>query len=195
LFSDLVRARTRWIVVPLVRLLARANISPNFLTLLGYVINIGVAWVLATGRLQLGGVLVLFAGLFDSFDGALAREAGRTSRFGAFLDSVLDRFSEATVFFGLFWYAYKSSDNINLILIYAAVVGSLIVSYARARAEGIGVECKAGWFTRFERLIILVAGLLLNQLRLALWVLAIFANLTAVQRVIHVWKATRGGRE
>ena len=195
MLSDWVRAKTRWIIIPFVRLLARSGISPNVLTFIGFLMNVAVAWVLSTGQLRWGGILLIFAALFDNLDGALARETATASRFGAFFDSVLDRFSEAAVFFGLFLAALWRGDATDLILIYAAIVGSLIVSYVRARAEGIGVECKEGLFTRFERVILLIAALILEQARLAFWVLAIFANLTAVQRIYHVWRATRGRKD
>jgi CDP-diacylglycerol--glycerol-3-phosphate 3-phosphatidyltransferase len=151
---------------------------------------IGVAFVLAQGYLFLGGILITGVALFDAIDGTMARMMGRTSRFGAFLDSTLDRFSEAVIFLGLFVYFIGENQNQELILIYATVVGSLMVSYARARAEGIGVPLKEGFFTRFERVFLLVVGLLFNQLTLILWVLAIFSNLTAIQRMYLVWRIT-----
>lgn len=192
MLSEWMRNHTRWLVTPVARFLSRTRISPNMLTLLGVLLNVAVGAVLATGRLRLGGFLVIIAGAFDALDGALARASGRTTRFGAFFDSVMDRFSEAAVFGGLLLHALQRGERTDVILIYAAIVGSLLVSYARARAEGIGVACKGGWFTRFERVTVLVIGLLLGQLRLALWVLAIFANLTALQRVYLVWRDTRG---
>jgi CDP-diacylglycerol--glycerol-3-phosphate 3-phosphatidyltransferase len=155
---------------------------------------IGVAIVLARGYLVLGGFLIIGVAIFDAVDGTLARMMGRTSRFGAFLDSTLDRFSEAVIFLGLFiYFSGQGQDHQQeLLLIYATVVGSLMVSYARARAEGIGVPLKDGLFTRFERVFILVVGLLFGQLTLALWLLAIFSNLTAIQRMYLVWRITGG---
>jgi CDP-diacylglycerol--glycerol-3-phosphate 3-phosphatidyltransferase len=150
--------------------------------------------VLAKGYLVLGGVLIIAAALFDAIDGTLARMMGRTSRFGAFLDSTLDRFSEAIIFLGIFIYLIGQDQKLELILIYVTVVGSMMVSYARARAEGIGVALKDGLFTRFERIFILVVGLLFSQLTLALWILAIFTNITAIQRMYMVWRIT-GGEE
>jgi len=195
LLDDWVRSKTNWFMIPFTRLLARAGISPNVLTLIGFLLNVIVAWLLAIGQQRLGGVVFIFAGLCDSLDGTLAREMATTSRFGAFFDSVLDRFSEGIVFFGLLLSAFKRGDLVDLILIYAAVIGSVIVSYTRARAEGIGVECRTGLFTRFERFFILMIALLLGQVRLALWVLAVFANFTALQRIYHVWQATRKGKD
>ena len=137
-------------------------------------------------------MLVLVAGLFDALDGSLARTMGRSSRFGAFLDSTLDRFSEATVYLGLLIYYTRQGAREETVLIYATIVGSLMVSYARARAEGIGVECKVGLLTRLERVGLLVIGLVINQVRWTLWILAIFTNFTALQRMWHVWRSTDG---
>jgi CDP-diacylglycerol--glycerol-3-phosphate 3-phosphatidyltransferase len=157
-------------------------------TIIGFVLMVGVAVVLARGHLILGGLLIIAAAIFDAVDGTLARMIGRTSRFGAFLDSTLDRFSEAIIYLGIFIHLSGQNQNLELILIYATVVGSLMVSYARARAEGIGLSLKDGLFTRFERVLLLVIGLIFNLLTPALWLLAIFTNLTAVQRMYLVWQ-------
>lgn len=194
MLSDVVRKYSQIFLEPLARFISRTGISPNVITFIGFLLMVGVAFVLAKGYLVLGGLLIIAAALFDAIDGTLARMMGRTSRFGAFLDSTLDRFSEAIIFLGLFIYLIGQDQKIELILIYATVVGSMMVSYARARAEGIGVPLKDGLFTRFERIFILVVGLLFNQLTLALWVLAIFTNLTAIQRMYLVWRIT-GGEE
>ena len=194
MLSDVIRKYSRIFLEPLARFISRTGISPNVITVIGFLLMVGVAFVLARGYLVWGGLLIIAAALFDAIDGTLARMMGRTSRFGAFLDSTLDRFSEAIIFLGLFIYLIGQDQKIELILIYATVVGSMMVSYARARAEGIGVPLKDGLFTRFERIFILVVGLLFNQLTLALWVLAIFTNLTAIQRMYLVWRIT-GGEE
>jgi CDP-diacylglycerol--glycerol-3-phosphate 3-phosphatidyltransferase len=136
--------------------------------------------------------LIIIVGLLDAMDGTLARMMGRTSRFGAFLDSTLDRYSEAVIFLGLFIYLSGQNQRLEMILIYATMVGSLMVSYARARAEGIGVPLKDGLFTRFERVFLLVVGLLFNQLTVVLWILAVFSNFTALQRIYLVWRITGG---
>jgi CDP-diacylglycerol--glycerol-3-phosphate 3-phosphatidyltransferase len=132
------------------------------------------------------------AAAFDALDGTLARMTGRTSRFGAFLDSTLDRFSEAVIFLGLFVYFVEQGAQTELILIYATIVGSLMVSYARARAEGIGVALKDGLLTRFERVGLLIIGMIFSQLLIVLWMLAIFTNFTAIQRMWLVWRITGG---
>ena len=194
MLSDVVRKYSRVFLEPLARFISRTGLSPNVITVIGFFLMVGVAFVLANGYLVWGGLLIIAVALFDAIDGTLARMMGRTSRFGAFLDSTLDRFSEAVIYLGLFIYLIGQDKNMELVLIYATVVGSLMVSYARARAEGIGVPLKDGLFTRFERVFILVVGLLFNQLTLALWILAIFSNLTAIQRMYLVWRIT-GGEE
>lgn len=194
MFSEVVRKYSRIFLEPLARFISATGISPNVVTITGFLLMIGVAFVLAQGYLFLGGILITGVALFDAIDGTMARMLGRTSRFGAFLDSTLDRFSEAVIFLGLFIYFIGENKNPELILIYATVVGSLMVSYARARAEGIGVPLKEGLFTRLERVFLLVVGLLFNKLTLVLWILAIFSNLTAIQRMYLVWRIT-GGEE
>ncbi len=194
MLSEVVRKYARVFLEPLARFISRTGLSPNVVTVIGFVLMVGVAIVLDRVYFLWGGILITAVALFDGVDGTLARMMGRTSRFGAFLDSTLDRFSEAVIFLGLFIYFMGQNHSLELILIYATVVGSLMVSYARARAEGIGVPIKDGLFTRFERVFILVVGLIFNQLTVALWLLAIFSNLTAVQRMYLVWRIT-GGEE
>lgn len=180
----------------------RLGISPNQLTLIGLLLQAGVAAVIALGHLPLAGILLIFSAVFDAFDGALARMTGRTSRFGAFFDSTLDRYAEAVVLFGLLVYVNGQPDSrTEVLLIYAAVVGSLLVSYTRAKAESLGIPCTEGILTRAERVALIVIGLLLsgwqpvaalpNVLTIVLWLLAILSNITAVQRVLAVRKATQ----
>lgn len=193
MFSEMVRKHSRRLLEPIARLIKGLGLSPNVVTVSGFLLMVGVAFVLAQGYLFWSGLLIIGSALFDAVDGTLARMIGRTSRFGAFLDSTLDRFSEAVIFLGLFIYFIGQDRQLELILIYATVVGSLMVSYARARAEGIGVPLKDGWFTRFERISLLVVGLLFsfitaNLLTLVLLVLAVFTNFTAVQRMYLVWR-------
>ena len=192
MLSEAARKYSRVFLEPMARFISATGVSPNLITVIGFLLMVGVAVVLAWGHLLLGGILITAVALFDAVDGTLARMMGRTSRFGAFLDSTLDRFSEAVIFLGLFIYLSGQNQKLELLLIYATVVGSLMVSYARARAEGIGIPLKEGLFTRFERVFLLVVGLLFNQLTFVLWVLAIFSNLTAIQRMYLVWRITGG---
>jgi len=179
-------------------LLAKTGLSPNGLTLFGFAVTLAVAWVLSTGRFFLGGFLVLFSGAFDFLDGALARATGRSTKFGAFLDSTLDRFSDAALFLGLLaYYASQGSHYTEIVLIGAALTGSLATSYARARAEGLGLKDEVGLFTRTERIILLAIGLLIghwysNAMIVVLWIIAVLSNFTAFQRIYHVWRQTGG---
>lgn len=183
---EALRARTKGLLESIVRPLARAGISPNILTVVGFLAMVGVAWVLSQGYERLAGLLIIAVGLFDALDGALARSTGKSTTFGAFFDSTLDRFAEIALYLGLL-YLYRG-DTLATVLIYLTITGSLMVSYTRARAEGLGVECKVGLFTRLERLAVLVLGLLLHRTLLALVVLAVLSNLTALQRMWHVWR-------
>ena len=187
-FRILLRQSSQGIVNPIAGLINRTGLTPNMLTFIGLLLNVGVAAVLAGGSIRLGGWLLLFAASFDALDGALARLTGRQSRFGAFFDSTLDRYSEAVIYGGLLIYYVDQGVRTEVLLVYAAIIGSLMVSYSRARAEGLGLECKVGIATRLERVLIIAAGLILNQVTLALWLVAIFANLTAVQRIVYVWQ-------
>ena len=185
------------------RPLAQLGITPNTLTLLGLALSVATAIVIAQGYFLVGGLLVLFAGIFDMFDGALARARNASSIFGAFLDSTLDRYSESIILFGLFWYAvqtgtmhenlwpFQHEQSWMLSSIYIAVVGSLMVSYAKARAEGLGLECKTGLLARPERVVILAVGLLAGVMIWAVLLLAIFSNFTAVERIVYIRRVTR----
>ncbi len=184
------------------RPLAGLGITPNTLTVLGLLLSILTAFIIAQGWLLAGGLLVLFAGIFDMLDGAMARARNAASTFGAFFDSTLDRYSESIILFGLLCYALREPGLQDrfwpfgyeqpwlIALIYIAVVGSLMVSYAKARAEGLGLECKTGLLARPERVVILAIGLLTGAVIWALMVLAIFSNVTAVERIVHIWRVT-----
>ena len=185
------------------RPLARLDITPNTLTVLGLLLSIVTAGVIAQGFLFVGGLLVLFAGIFDMFDGALARAQNAATTFGAFFDSTLDRYSESIILFGLLWNTLKATalheslwpfpyeQSWMISLIYIAVVGSLMVSYTKARAEGLGLELKTGLLARPERVVILAIGLITGTVIWAMLLLAIFSNVTAVERMVHIWRATR----
>jgi len=177
------------------KLLAKTGLSPDVLTILGLLIAIAVAWILSTGRFFLGGFLVLLSGAFDMIDGALARATGRSTKFGALLDSTLDRFSEAALFLGLLAYYANQGSETEIILVGAGLVGSMTTSYVRARAEGLGLTCEVGLFTRPERIILLAIGLIFNQMLVVLWIIAVLSNLIAWQRLFYVWQQLRNGRK
>ncbi len=189
MISNLVKdgVRTRMDVVG--RVLARTGLTPDMASLLGLLVNGAVAVVLGTGRFGLGGLLLLIAAPFDLIDGALARATGKGSTFGAFLDSNLDRYSEAILFFGLLWHVQHDSTHATTrtLLIFGCATGSLLVSYARARAESLGFENEVGILARPERVVGLGAFLLFGWTDVILWLLAILTYVTATQRLVHVW--------
>jgi CDP-diacylglycerol--glycerol-3-phosphate 3-phosphatidyltransferase len=159
-------------------------------------VSLGAAGLIMTGHLFAAGVVVLVAGFFDILDGALARRTNQTTRFGALLDSTLDRLSEAVLLLSiLVLYLLKNQLTVEILLVCLALIGSLLVSYIRARAESLDLECQVGLFTRGERVIVLAIGLLLSQidyaLITALSIIVLFSFITATQRVLHVWKQTR----
>lgn len=171
--------------------LARLGFTPNLLTVIGVVLNLGVAIIIASGHPQLGGALLLIASAFDMLDGAVARATGLTSDFGGFLDSTLDRYSEALVFGGVLIYMLDTKDaKLGAILVFIATVGALLISYARARAEAAGFKASVGLVARPERVILLAACLVIGQPLWALWFLAIATHLTSMTRIVHVWKAS-----
>jgi len=176
---------------PLLPFLSRIGLTPDILTWIGLGINIIAAGIIATNHLITGGILVLFSGLFDILDGALARFTNRSTRFGALLDSTFDRLSEAFILFGILILYIRDVHILEILLIFGVMIGSFLTSYIRARAEGLGIECKTGLFTRAERVIILALGLMLNQILIALIILAVFAFVTVIQRLVHVWQETK----
>jgi CDP-diacylglycerol---glycerol-3-phosphate 3-phosphatidyltransferase len=194
MFGAGIQQRARRIAELVVRPLAAAGLTPNLATLLGLLLNGLTAAVLAAGHLRIGGALVLFAGIFDMFDGALARVQNRKTTFGAFFDSTLDRYSEGLVLLGVLLYAVSQPPSPTrpwvVALTYVAGLSSLMVSYAKARAEGLGLECKIGLMARPERVLLLAAGLILGGQGWLLWTiaaLAVTSTFTAVQRIAHVW--------
>ncbi len=177
---------------PVARALLGARIRPNQLTVLGLCCSAASAAAFAVDRQRWGGVLLAVAGACDILDGALARASGQVSPFGAFLDSVLDRYSDLLVLAGLLFLFVRLGHAVDVVATLAALVGTVMVSYTRARAESIGVECKVGLMERGERLLILIAGALADLLVPAVWVVAAGANATALHRILHTWRATRG---
>jgi len=179
---------------PIVTPLASIGVTPNMISVFGFAGNVAAGALAAGGYLFAAGVVMLVFSALDLLDGALARKTGAVTKFGAVFDSVLDRLSEAAVLAGLlFHYAQLGGRTEEIALIYAAVVGSIMVSYVRARAEGIGLALREGLFTRAERVILLGGALLFGGqvLRVALWVLALLAHFTAAQRVVTVWQKLR----
>jgi CDP-diacylglycerol--glycerol-3-phosphate 3-phosphatidyltransferase len=189
---DIRRNLAHRITDPIVGILSKSGITPNALTLINLALNIAAASIIATGHFLIGGILVLVAGLFDILDGALARFTKQTTRFGAILDSVADRISEAAILCGLLiWYIPQEGASLEIVLIFVVLIGSFLVSYIRARAEGLGWQCQVGLFTRAERVIVLAIGLLINQIFIVLCVLVVFVFFTVVQRLVYLWKQAK----
>ena len=189
---DIRRNLAHRITDPVVGVLSKSGITPNALTFINLSMNIAAAFIIATGHFLLGGILILVAGLFDLLDGALARFSKQTTRFGAILDSVADRISEAAILCGLLvWYIPQQGTSLEIVLIFAVLIGSFLVSYIRARAEGLGWQCQVGLFTRAERVIVLAIGLLINQIFIVLCVLVVFVFFTVFQRLVHLWKQAK----
>jgi CDP-diacylglycerol--glycerol-3-phosphate 3-phosphatidyltransferase len=191
---------------PVVRLLSRTPITPSAITWFGFLLTVGAATLIITEHLLAAGFVVLIAGFFDILDGALARRTNQATRFGAVLDSTLDRLSEAVLLLGilaLFLFTEEKSALFTLLskewtvlLASVALIGSLLVSYIRARAESLGLECQVGLFTRAERVIVLALGLLLSQidygfLVIALAIIVVFSFFTVGQRLVYVWRQTK----
>jgi CDP-diacylglycerol--glycerol-3-phosphate 3-phosphatidyltransferase len=174
---------------PLVPALNKIGLTPNIITWLALIINILAAVAAATNYLLASGLLVLFAGLFDILDGALARYANKTTRFGALMDSTFDRFSEAIVLFGLLY--VNVGKTMEIWLIFIVMIFSFLISYIRARSEGLDIENKTGLFTRTERVIILALGLIVNQVLITLVILAIFTFITVIQRLVYAYIQTQ----
>jgi CDP-diacylglycerol--glycerol-3-phosphate 3-phosphatidyltransferase len=164
--------------------------TPNLVTLIGLAIAGAGAYLIATGHWWGGGLVVLFAGAFDMFDGALARATGKASDFGALLDSTIDRVSEAVVLLGLLAFYLSSNDDLGSILVYVALVGSIMVSYMRARSEGLGIDCKVGVMTRPERVVAIGSALIVGHwlpitMLVVLGVIGTLTTVTAVHRLVH----------
>jgi CDP-diacylglycerol--glycerol-3-phosphate 3-phosphatidyltransferase len=164
----------------------RLGIYPNTMTLLGLAGNIIGAILIALGQMTLGGIIVLVMGLIDTLDGTMARLRGMPSEFGAFVDSVTDRYSELVIFAGLLYYFLHKGDWLSVLAIYIAAGGAVLVSYVRARAASLGMDTKVGFLSRFERYLVLAPSLIFNIPLVGIWIIAIFANFTAIQRIVDV---------
>ncbi|MEK7848197.1 MAG: CDP-alcohol phosphatidyltransferase family protein [Chloroflexota bacterium] len=174
------------------RPLARSGLSANMLTVLGLLTSLGVGLLAYLGELLAAGLLLVAAGVLDLLDGAVARRRGQATRLGALLDSTLDRVGEAAVFFGILLFFLQRDNDVGAALALAALAASYLVSYIKARGEGLGLDCPVGFFTRPERVIVLILGLLVGQLTVALGLIAILSLATAAQRFFYLRRADRG---
>ncbi len=182
------------LLAPLARLLARLGIGPNHVTVAGTLIGIGAAWLIVEGQSLVAGLVFLFASAFDALDGVIARTQGQATPFGAFLDSTLDRVSEGFVMAAIALHFATLGQPWNAAAVVLALLGSLLVSYTRARAEGLGVSCTVGFGTRLERVIILGFGLILGLLAPAIYLLIILTGWTTLQRIFHTRQQLAGDR-
>lgn len=186
------RVSTRYFEEPLARSVMAVGLTPNRVTLLGLLVSAGCAYLLSQGMFLAGGAVLIFAGMMDMVDGALARRSGTASPRGALLDSVVDRVAEATVFLGLLVYYLDPVSAAEIVLINVSLAGSFMVSYLRARGEGLGVDCRVGIMTRPERVVALAVGLLLGQVTIALAVIAVLTVLTSLHRFWHIHRELPG---
>jgi CDP-diacylglycerol--glycerol-3-phosphate 3-phosphatidyltransferase len=181
------------LLTPLIKTLTRWGIHPNAFTLAGLVLTLAAAAALFESHLRIGGLLILAGGLCDCIDGNLARAMNKASRFGALFDSTIDRYSEFVMYLGILAYFFLHNEPLTAIVVFAALCGSVMVSYSRARAESLGFEARAGLMQRPERIIFLGSGALIHPVafELAIWLVAIFANLTALQRLGQAYQQNK----
>mgnify|MGYP006303231263 CR=1 FL=1 len=189
--TDWLRAQARGITQPVARVLHQWGVHPNLVTLLGFLGCVGAASVVAMGHARVGGVLLGFAASLDAFDGALARLAGVDGRFGAFFDSTLDRLSDSAVILGILWWQLPTADPTMVLLLFLLLLGAVMVSYTRARAEGAGYSCKVGLLTRVPRVAVLVWGLILGLIRPMVILMVVLSWFTVLQRILYVYKAAQ----
>lgn len=180
----------QWIIDKIVYVLSALRISPNMLTMFGLAINFYAAFLFADDRFKAAGGVVIFAGLFDMLDGQVARLTNRVSDFGAFLDSVIDRYSDVVLFIGLLIYYARARRFFYVVLVAVVMAGSVMVSYTRARAESLIPQCKVGFLERPERIVLIIIGALFNRMAAVLWVIAVLANVTVFHRCLYTWKET-----
>ena len=184
--TDRLRALFKWLVDPIGAFLNRLGLTPNTITMLGLIGNVVAAFFLAKGDMLWGGIIVLVMWPVDALDGSMARLRGEPTDFGGFVDSVTDRYSELVIYAGLLYHFLGQGNALASMLVFAAASGSILVSYTRARAEALDFDAKIGALTRVERYLVLAPGLVFNYPIIAMWIIAVLANFTALQRIWHV---------
>ncbi len=192
LIPSVIRKAFRGMLGPIARGLAAGKVHPNTISIVGVIPAIVAGYAFATGNVRLGGVLLGISGLLDLMDGQVARLSNMQTKFGALLDSTLDRYAEIAVFVGL---AVLYRDSVTLYGVMLALGGSLMVSYVRARAEGLGSSCDGGLLQRPERLVLILVGALVGPryLEWAIWIIAVLANITAFERLLRVRRSMSSG--
>jgi CDP-diacylglycerol--glycerol-3-phosphate 3-phosphatidyltransferase len=184
--TDQMRVIFKGVLDPIGAFLNRLGLMPNTMTILGLVGNVIGAVLIAQGYLTIGGIIVLLMGPVDALDGTMARLRGMAGKFGAFVDSVTDRYSELVIFAGLLYYFIQQGNNLGALLVYASAAGSVLVSYIRSRGQSLGWDTKVGVLTRMERYLVLAPTLILNIPMAGLWIIAVLSNITALQRIVDV---------
>ena len=188
MISESIGRGGKFILDRIVRVLTYFHINPNLLTFTGVVISFWAAWHFGQGKFFTGALIVILAGLFDMLDGEVARVSRSETRFGAFYDSVIDRYSDIILLQGLMvWYARNAMLG-YVVLVGVVFMGAVMTSYARARAESLIPTCKVGFMERPERIVLLILGGLFNRMEAVLWVLAVLGNWTVINRIYHTWK-------
>lgn len=185
---------SRWLLDKIVAALAATGINPNLLTFLGLLVNLSASVMFARGRFGNAAALIFLAGFLDILDGQVARRQNRVTAFGAFYDSTLDRYSDMALYMGLLIYYAVNGRASYVILAAVATAGSVMVSYARARAESLIPTCKVGFMERPERLVLLIIGGTFNRMAPVLWVIAVVSTITVIHRIVYTWQETRAGR-
>lgn len=175
----------------IVHLLAVLHIHPNALTFIGLLINIYGAILLASGNFLAAGLVIIGAGIFDMVDGRVARETNQVTRFGAFFDSVIDRYSDLALLMGLLVYYANINRNLYVVLTGVVMTTSVMISYTRSRSENVIPSCKVGFLERPERVVLLILGALFDRMAPVLWIIAVIGNITVIHRIIHTWTETR----
>jgi CDP-diacylglycerol---glycerol-3-phosphate 3-phosphatidyltransferase len=184
--TDIFRGLFKGTFEPIAAFLNRLGVYPNTITVAGLIGHFAAAYLVATGHMTAAGILLLVIAPFDFLDGMMARMRGEGSRYGAFLDSVTDRYSELVIFGGLLIYFMQQANWLAVVLVYVAAAGSILVSYIRARGESLNFDTKVGILTRLERYLVLVPALIFNIPIAAMWIIAVLANFTALQRIYRV---------
>jgi len=175
----------------IVRALSLSHIHPNMLTAIGLAINIVAAVLFARGYFWGAGWVVVGAGLFDMVDGRVARVTNTVTPFGAFFDSVIDRYSDMALYMGLLVYYARAERFLYVVLVALVMAGSVMISYARARAESLIPTCKVGFLERPERVVLIIIGALWNRMAPVLWIIAVLSNITVIHRIVYTWQYTQ----
>jgi CDP-diacylglycerol--glycerol-3-phosphate 3-phosphatidyltransferase len=184
----------RWLLVKIVDAIAATGINPNMLTFFGMLVNFWAAVMFAAGLFGSAASLIFLAGFLDMLDGQVARREKRVTAFGGFLDSTLDRYSDMALYMGLLVFYARHGRTAYVVLAAAATAGSVMVSYARARAESLIPTCKVGFMERPERVVLLILGGAFDRMAPALWVIAVVSTITVIHRIVYTWQETKAGR-